>query len=85
MLLALNGSKSKVGPLFTHPNQKGANAFFLSTIVLLHSVLSQRRISQTKMIELTRLFQKKKDSSVKTQLLKIINYYVSNLFLETSC
>ena len=38
MLLALNGSKSKVGPLFTHPNQKGANAFFQSFQITFLSV-----------------------------------------------
>ena len=81
MLLALNGSKSKEGPLFTHTNQKGANAFFLSTIVFLPSVLSQRRISQTKMSELIRLLQRKKERFFFFQL----NYLQLILIMFRTC
>ena len=90
MLLALNGSKSKEAPLFTHTNQKGANAFFF-TIVLLHSVLNQRGISQTKMSELILLLPGKKErkkglmfkyeSSVETQLFTINIIYIAKLFI----
>ena len=82
MLLALNGSKSKEVPPFTHSNQKGANAFFLSTIVLLHSVLSQRRISQTKMSELIRLFQRKKEGFFQLNYLQLMIFMFRTCFLK---